>query len=81
MKKGKIESLVSKISKEKGTILKLYKWVAITPEESYWAENHQEELMKAISEAAKENGEICDHCTNLEIYDDAIQVDMENWAP
>ena len=76
-----IDSLVSKISKEKGTILKLYKWVGITPEESYWAENHQEELMKAITEAAMENEEICDHCTNIEIYDDAIQVDMEDWTP
>lgn len=76
-----IESLVSKISDEKETILKVYKWVAITPEESYWAENHQEELMKAISEAAMENEEICDHCTNLEIYDDAILVDMENLNP
>lgn len=83
MKKEKeiIDSLVSKISKEEGTILKLYKWVSITPEESYWAENHQEELMKAITEAAMENEEICDHCTNMEIYDDAILVDMENVNP
>lgn len=76
-----IDSLVSKISDAKETILKVYKWVDITPEESEWAENHQEELMAAISKAAMENEEICDHCTNLEIYDDAILVDMENCTP
>lgn len=76
-KKTILETLVTKFNKTPQWISRVDRNIEITPEEAEWAEEHQDELMKAFEEAARKRHMRYNCCPYLKVSGDMIEVAME----